>query len=805
MRLSKHEVRIAARTFRRHPGFAITAVLSLALAIALNTTMYSFLDALVSPKLDVRDVNRFYSVRVFRDFRIRIDADPLIATLLRSRMQTYDALTSQTVGSNPELITFDGQIERSLIMGVAPNLFDVYGVRIIRGRDFDQSDAVAETTPVAISDRLARRLSPQKPFPLDTAIYVDGRRHPVVGIVKGGALVSGVNHPDVFQPLDLRGKYPEIVRLKPGVSHAEAQQEFDQLAVQFALMTGDDPKLTKFDLRALTESQFHFHLFHFALIAAVIAVLLIACANLANLQLARGISRSRELALRTALGATRRDIIVQLLLESAVIAAAGLAMGLLLTFWGTHFLAARVPPSIADYVIEPQISWRLFAVAAIATLFCVLVIGLIPAIRVSQADPNDMLKSGAGTGAMRRHRRQYAVMVIAEIGLSLSLLSGAAIVVHAALVLRDAELPFDPKPIVHGGFILMTPSDTTVDAMAFITGVVGGLRAMPDVADASFTYPQHAPHNAVTIDEHGGVPHEWPASIMSYAVTTSDHFRTLGLPILKGKNFADGIAAVPEVIVDERTARALWPGGNPVGQEIKLGSYDSDAPWLRVIGVVADMYPQRMRYSPSALQPRVGDIYVSRSVSDPVKIGNHRAMFVYFDARAKRDPAQLLSTIQRSLPRGGFVYSASASPLEDELGITRVLQRQSFVTSLFITFAVMAVGLAALGIFGIVAHSVAERRRELGVRLALGATDRHILHVVLREGNAVALAGIAFGLLVTRFTAGWLDAFIIDGDQYNAPLFAGMAVLLFVIVLCAALRPALVATRIDPVESLRCE
>jgi putative ABC transport system permease protein len=804
MRVSRTDFRIAARMLRRHPGFAITAILSLALAIALNTTMYSFLDAMVSPKLDIREVDRFYQLKVFRDIRKRVEPGQL-TKLLESRMQTYDALTAQSIFGVTNTIAFGDHVDESLLMRVAPNLFDVYGVRIARGRGFQPADALAETTPVALSERLAKRLSPNAPFPLDSAIYVDGVRHPVIAVVNGGALVPGMNHPDVFEPYDISRSYPDIVRLKPGVTHAEAQRELDQLAAQFALMTGDDPKLTKFDLRPLAESQFHPRLFHFALIAAVVAVLLIACANLANLQLARGISRSRELALRTALGAMRRDIILQLLIESAVIAIGGLLLGLTFTFWGMRLLTARVPSAIASYLIEPQVSWRLFAVAGAATLACVLIIGLMPALRVSRADPNEMLKAGAGTGATARHRRQYAIMVITEIGLSLSLLSGAALVIRSALVFRSVDLPFDPEVVIDGGLFLMTNSDTSFDAPGFVNTLTTSLRALPDVENVAAAYSRRAERHAITISEPGGATHEYDAPMAPFTVTTADFFRTVGLPILKGRNFADGLATVPEVIVDQRTAIALWPGGNPVGQAIKLGAYASDAPWLRVVGVVADMNPQELRYSPGAQRTRVGTIYVAASAGDRFSIGYRRAAILNVYVRAKRSPARVLALVQRSLPRGGLVYRASARTMDEAIGIARERQRHDFVASVFIAFAALAVGLAALGIYGIVAHSVAERRRELGVRLALGASDRHILHVVLREGNAVALAGVAFGLLVTRFTAGWLDAFIIEDDQYNAPVFAGMAAVLFLIVVCAALRPALVATRIDPVESLRCE
>jgi putative ABC transport system permease protein len=802
MRLSRNDVRVAARTFVRHPGFTITAVLSLALAIALNTTMYGFLDALIRPKLDIANADRFYRLYVFRDIRIHADIAQ-IATLLRSRMQTYDALTSQALAMNPSTIAYDTDVDRTLVMRVMPNLFAVYGVPVVRGRGFRPEDLTAATPPIIISDRLADRFSPDGSFPVDTALYIDGIRRPVIGIVRGGALVPDGNHPDVFEPME--AVYPDIVRLRPGVPLAQAQAEFKQLAVQFALMTGDDPKMTVFDLRPLAESQFHFHLFHVALIAAVVALLLIACANLANLQLARGISRSRELALRTALGARRSDIIAQLLLESAVIAAAGLGIGLVLTFWGMHLLAARVPPSIADYVIEPQISWRLFAVAAVATVICVLVIGLIPAIRVSRADPNDLLKAGAGTGATGKHRRQYAVMVVAELGLSLALLSGAALVIRSAVVFHAPRMGFDPKPVAQSLMFLMTRDSSSVDVPGFIRGLSEQLRASPNISHVAVTYGQRAEQNAITINERGGTPHEYDAPMAPYLVTDAEYFRTLALPFLAGRNFPDAPPAQPEVIVDQRTARALWPGGNAVGQEIKLGAYASNAPWARVVGLVRDEFPNELMYNPSAQQTRIGKIYVSRPATESFPIAWRRAVTLWVYTRAAGDPARLTPTVQRLLPRGGVIYSSRTASLEDVYGLTTARQRHDFVASIFTTFAFLALGLSALGIYGIVAHSVAERRRELGVRLALGASGPDILRVVLREGNVVALTGIALGLLTTRFTAGWLDAFIIEDDQYNAVVFAVMAIVLFAAVVGAALRPALAATRIDPVESLRCE
>ena len=193
----------------------------------------------------------------------------------------------------------------------------------------------------------------------------------------------------------------------------------------------------------------------------MVAVLLIACANLANLQLARGIGRSRELALRAALGASRRDIVMQLLLESTILAAAGLILGLVLTFWGVHLLGSRIPPSVAEYVIAPQTSWRVMVFAVVACVVCVILVGLLPALRVSRVDPNELLKAGAGTGAHKRNRRQYGIMVAAQMGLSLALLSGAAIVVRSAGYYRGLRVGYDVKPMATATMYLRSDKPTT--------------------------------------------------------------------------------------------------------------------------------------------------------------------------------------------------------------------------------------------------------------------------------------------------------------------------------------------------------
>jgi hypothetical protein len=302
----------------------------------------------------------------------------------------------------------------------------------------------------------------------------------------------------------------------------------------------------------------------------------------------------------------------------------------------------------------------------------------------------------------------------------------------------------------------------------------------------------------------------------TYAVVTSSYMRTFGLPVIQGRDFLDGVPAVPEVIVDKSTAHALWPNSTAVGSWIKLGDYVSHAQWVRVVGVVPTLDNVGDQLNPAQgpitygtqigprFRTRLGAIYYLPDATDSTRVVGHRFAFNVV-TRAKHDPARMPITLENAIHPlfpGAFVVSNS---MEEALGITAARSRHDFVATIFAVFAALALALAALGVYGIVAHSVAERKRELGVRIALGASARNVIAAILREGNVVALAGVALGLYLTKDTVNWLHAFSSDGDQYDVVLFAIMAAVLFLAAFLAALVPALRATRIDPVESLRSE
>jgi putative ABC transport system permease protein len=807
VRLVLHRLRLAARSFLRTPGFAAIAVLSLGLGIALDTTMYGVVDAMLYPEIDARAPEQLYVVRARGDFGYVVDERTRTA-LLRSGFHTYDATGATGRGSSgyfePHVVEHGRRMQQARGLTVAPNYFEVLGAQPLLGRTLTQSDYSSGASPLLINDGLANTLFRDGESPLGKVVDVDGAPHVVIGVLRTPP--GGGN--EVWM-LPAAGRANDIgiglIRLRDGASLRQAESEMAVLSARFAQLAHLGPKEAWFELQPVVGSQFGFDHFDFALIASVVAILLIACANLANLQLARGIGRSRELAVRCALGASRRDIIAQLMLESALLAFAGMSVGVLLSDWGIRIAQSRIPPVVADFVIAPQMSWRVLAFAAIACVFCVLIIGLVPALRVSRVDPNELLKSGAGTGANRHHRRQYAVMVAVEIALSLAVLSGTSIVVQATITLAQARIGYDPKPMAVAALALRPDHDTTVSYVSLSNALLARAHTVSGLSEATVTTSGN-PHDAVTANDPSGGPREFPAPMYRYLIVTPSYLRTYHRRVIEGRDFLDGVPAKGEVIIDRVTARFLWPNADPIGAQIKLGSAASSKPWVRVVGVV-DTDTAGTLFDPthaSMIQATsLGAIYYLPSASDSARVRG--MLMVDVVARTSHAPTRLPVALLRALHDVPPLRALGAESMEDHLSITRERQAHEFVASTFVAFSALAIGLAAIGIYGIVVHSITERRRELGVRIALGASPRQVLEAVLREGNVVALSGIALGLLLTKRTADWLYAFTQADAKYDAPLFGAMAAMLFVIVVVAALAPALRATRIDPVESLRNE
>jgi putative ABC transport system permease protein len=809
MRLTRQSLRVGIRTLAKHRGFSVVAITSLALAIALDTTMYSVMDALVNPQVAMTDPDRLYMVGFVGDYRRRLPAGSVQAAL-QSDLHGYESITGFRAlggGQSGAMIEHGSRYHEGRVIAVRPNYFAVLGVGARDGRVFGSADTTAGAASAVISARLAEKLFPAGTSPVGRSIVFEGEVFGVVGVVPNNAeacrCVAAWTVPPAHQ---VRSLPLNVLRLRAGVSTPLLERGLGVLAARLALAAGDPPTEARFALHPLVSKQFEFRRFHYALAAAVVAVLLVACFNLANMQVARGISRARELAVRVALGASRLDLVTQLFVESALLAVAGLICGLLLTVWGVGLVAAAIPQSVGSYIVEPQISWRVLVFAVAASVLCLLIVGFVPAIRVSRVDPNDLLKSGAGTGAHKRNQRRYAVLVVAQLGLALALLSGAALVTRQAWRIGQVRFGFDPKPLATAWRYFERPQGEGATFPVAADEVLARLRAHPDLA-GSAAYTGGVPDaHAISITDPGGTK-EIPAGLWGYRVVTPAYLRTLKLPIVAGRDFLDGERDVPVVIIDRKTARSLWPNSAAVGSMIKLGEFKSRRPWMRVVGVVGD--ETDLSHMDRSLKPKLstmglGQVYVLGTRADTLW-GNKTGATINVVGRARRAPERLPLVLRRALLGVPGTIMLRTQSMETTLGYAVPRANHEFVAAIFGTFAALALLLASLGIYGLVSYSVADRRREIGVRIALGASSRSVLGAILREGNALALSGVAFGLLLTKYTAGWLTAFSMEDDQYDAAFFGVMAIILFAITLLAALVPALRATRIDPVEALRSE
>jgi hypothetical protein len=452
----------------------------------------------------------------------------------------------------------------------------------------------------------------------------------------------------------------------------------------------------------------------------------------------------------------------------------------------------------------------MFAFAAAAAVTCLFLVGLVPALRISRVDPNDLLKAGAGTGANREHRRRYGMMVVAQIGLALPVLIGAIVLLKESVRLSSPEVinnryGYDPRPLVSARVPFAPAQGKTVRIGEVAAELVSRAKSVQGVLEAAAITNREPLKRKVTVDDANGVTREEPAPLWSYRIVSPSYFRTVGQSIERGRDFTDGEFDGKSIIVDAASATFLWGKHDPMGRSIKFGDKDSNLPWHRVVGVVRDPRDtaliRRMDYTTGF---RLAGVYRVITPQDSVVLQDrYGTMALRVRVRGNTELAAV--RLQRALRTLRSVERPGVIPLMDEMGLAYARTQQNFVSSLFSTFALLGLGLVAIGVYGIVSHSVAERRRELAVRISLGATARDILHSVLREGNALILAGVAVGLLLTKYTVFWLDRFIDDNDGYNALLFAFIAAVLFAIAALAAFVPALRATRIDPVEALRHE
>jgi putative ABC transport system permease protein len=796
------DLRYATRQLRKSAGFTMVAVVTLALAIGANTAVFSVVDQVLLHPLPYPDSDRIVEVSQTFKGLPTYDASPANYLDWLAQNQVFAEMAasrgwqgSLSVGDRPD------RVKGAM---TTPSFFPLFGVDPILGRGLEASDAQPGNDHVVV---LGYGLW-QRYFAADRAIVgrdirLNGEPYTVVGVMPQNFSPDdygelwlpspwGVpTHPLVpdKDPRQFRGRnYLDVwARLKPGVSIQHARAELDTIGRRLEKQYPDsngEVGVTSVPLHEYIVGDIRPVLL--VLLAAVVIVLLIGCANVANLLLARATARAKEISIRTALGATRRRLLRQLLTESVLLALVGGALGLLLAVLAVPSLLALSPPDIRQFK-QIGINREVLAFSFLASVVCGVVFGLLPALQTSRSNPNEFLKEGERGSTANRGRTRSA-LVIAEVGLSLVLLVGAGLLVKSFARLMDVNAGFDPDHLLTFNLGL-PPSTDSVHQLAFYQQVMQRLQALPGVqAVGAVSRLPLAGGNSSRSFNVPGVEKSYDADIR---ISTADYFRAMRIPLLKGRSFRDSdLGGSPNVaVVNDALARNVFPGQDPIGKQIT--NFGPDNLTLQVIGVVGNVRHVGLDADPHS------EIYQLLGQAQ------WPSMFVAIRS-ATSDPTSVTSEAQNAVwSVNKDVPLANVRTMQDV--IANSVQRRKFSMLLLTIFAAVAMLLAAIGLYGVMSYSVAQRTHEIGIRMALGARRPDVLTLVVKQGMALALMGIAAGtvlsLAMTRLISGMLF-----GISATDPLtFVAVGAILGTVAFLANYLPARRASKVDPMVALRYE
>src|SRR5919112_2689036 len=818
-----HDIRYGYRMLWKNPGFRLVVVLTLALGIGANTAIFSVVDAVLLRPLPFPRPEQL--VLVLDDLTGRqMENVGMSVPELKDLQQSADVF-EEVAGVWPvdANLTGSDRPERVELLAVSPNYFSLLGASAHLGRVFGPQDyAEGFAEGVVISDGLWRRMFGADPNVLGRRIYADTDAYTIIGVMPPGfrhpaqtlrndvemwASAGFVGTPFNNPPRNVRMLPGAIARLKTGVNVAQAQSQVDSLVSRLREQFPTEyPAESGWALRLLPA---HENLVGGArnvllvLLGAVGLVLLIGCVNIANLMLARSTARQREMAIRLALGAARRRLVMQLLTESLLLSLAGGAVALLAVVWVLDLLVRFVPadiPRLQEVGFDGGVLGFAFGVSVLTGLL----FGLVPALQASRPDLTDNLKEGGkGSGAGSRGQRFRGALVITEVALSLVLMIAAGLLLRSFARLMEVDAGFDPHNVLMARIWLPVPNNPELDPyrqpakrVAFVREVLRRAQSLPGVRHAAVGagngVPLLGPHftGTFTIEEKAESDAEHPTAQMSSV--SPDYFRALGTPLVRGRLFADSdtLETQPVALVDESAARRFWPNEDPVGRRFKPGGRASKAPWATVVGVVGDVKTEGFD------QPDQPHLYTSMFQN----VGY--AMAVYL--RASGDPKGLTQALRREVQSVDPNLPVFGERTMEDVVSASLAQRR-FALQVVGGFGVLALLLAGIGIYGVVAYSVSQRTREIGIRLALGASSGAILRWVFGQGMRLTLLGLGAGLVgalaLTRLLRG-----LLFGVEATDPLtYAGLALLLAAVALLACYVPARRATKVDPMIALRYE
>jgi putative ABC transport system permease protein len=779
-------LRYAWRSLARSPGFVTVAVLALGLGLGLSTTMFAVLDAVVNPYVAFQDPPTLFRMNWWFGRRNPMPTAELYRYV---RDHTRSFAGYAPVGFAQVAIDLPNREPADVfVTRVTPGWFTVTGIRPELGRVFTASDG---DDAIILSHELWRRWFGLRRSLTGATLTVSGSTRSVIGVVPRGS-GEGLWLP-LPSNIETTGSISYVrpwVRLKPGVTLAQATDELKALANQLTVRYDARQAPFSFELSPVVDRREEIRDIHKAMLGSALAVLLIACVNLAHLMMTRGLARRRELALRLALGAGRGTVVRQMFTECLLITLAGCAVGAAVALWGADILQNRTPPEVGWVgLVQPQLSWRVFALAALAAALSAVLFGLLPALRVAfDLNLDEPLKDDAGT-TTGRVRYRYNPLVMAEVGLALVLMMGGGLLLRTVHELATEGQDVNAETLWRGyAFMRRGANDTASAPPPPRRALESAMRGVPGVIDLAFISGHSLlNYGGLVAAEQSEDSSRW-LTVRDFEVVSPSYLTVMGLPILRGRNFEPGDASGPGVaILDPLTARRLYPDTDPVGHMIKLGAPLSNGPWVRVIGVARS--PKERdgdgRYAPKPT------FWVCRL--DTAYTGGFVVRAASPDARV---PAMLTRQL-RQLPGLGVWIGPWDFAHRSEM-----LSR-AFLAKVFVTMGAVALGLAALGLYGVLAYAVTRRMREFAVRVALGADGRQLLRMVLHDGFVMLLGGIGVGAFFALGASRLLDSVLVSVMPSDVVSLAISEALLISAGLAAAWLPARRASRANPMDILR--
>jgi predicted permease len=798
-----NDLRFARRTLRARSGFTITAMVTLALGIGGGTAIFSLAGAVLLERLPFRDPERL--VMVWDDASRfgfpRNDLTPASYEALRAQNEVFEELAAVTEAAFT--LTEGGEPEMVVARRVTASFFPMLGVAPRVGRVFLTDEDRPGTNRVAVlSHGLWQRRFGRDPDVVGRDILLTGEKYTVVGVMPAGFQFMesyvGLWVPAAFSAEELKhgSHYLKVVaRMKAGVSLPRARASLEAIAQRFAR----DFPAQKFQAFAMPLRE---QLVGDArrpltvLVLAVACVLMITCANMAGLLLARGAARGREIAVRMAVGATRGRIVRQLLTESILLAALGALPGVFVASWALSSLQQLIPPALA-LSVQPAIDVRALALTLVLTVATGLLFGLAPALQAAREGRHEALRQGGRGSTEAGPRRLQSALVVGEFAATLVLLVGAALLGQTLYRLRYADLGLRPDRLLtlRTALPLQRYGEPSRRA-AFYEEVLDRVRHLPGVVSAGYS-------TSVPLEWKGGTSEFLPEGAVepgrsydaNHRQVSADYLRTMGVPLRGGRYFegTDGPASQPVAIVNEAMARQYWPGVDAVGQRFKI----TDATrhhWITIVGVVGDVRQMGLDTPPRA------EMYFPYSQITDQPWFAPRDLAV----RTATDSTSLVPAIKEAIRAVDPEQALSNVRTFDEVLDEEVVQRRLGAV-LVSAFAILALLLASLGIYGVLSYFVTQHTAEIGVRLALGASRGEILRLVLEKGMALALSGVGLGVFGALALTRLVSSLLYGVGATDIATFAGAAVLLTTLGFVACYLPARRAVRVDPMVAMRSE